>query len=89
VNTSLTCVGSSAGSSRAKGWTTTANGMALCFSKSLLYGTMLSVQRINRGLALPVSRTTKRACVVGGLGYWFPEVRYSSGASPLAEGRGT
>ncbi len=50
---------------------------------------MLSVQRMNRGLALPVSRTTKRACVVGGLGYWFPEVRYSSGASPLAEGRGT
>ncbi|KAA6424598.1 MAG: hypothetical protein FRX49_05807 [Trebouxia sp. A1-2] len=46
--------------------------------RSLLYGTMLSVQRINRGLALPVSRTTKRACVVGGLGYWFPDVRYSS-----------
>ena len=50
---------------------------------------MLSVQRMKRGFALPVSLTIKRACVVGGLGYWFPEVRYSSGASPLAEGRGT
>lgn len=50
---------------------------------------MLRVQRMKRGLALPMSRTTKRDCVGGGFGCWFPKVRYSSGASPLPVGRGT
>lgn len=52
-----TGTGSSSGSGTASGVMQSASGMAPCFSMSRVAGTMLSVERIARGVQFPRSRT--------------------------------
>lgn len=86
----LTWMMSSPGMDWARGCTMTARGMAVLRSRSELLGTELRVQRMARGVQLPLSFTTNFDAAGGG-GFSLPSLRVSKirDSSARASGLGT